>query len=250
MAKRTGTSLYVPLSSKMLDMAVYGKNKIGKNERLTFIKKIQNMVYAQTESALESYYNQLLKLPEATKYKHFIEHVRSVWDKRHAWAHCYRVNLPTRGNHTNNYAEAGIRFLKEIIFSQVKAYNLVQMFSFVHEVMEIYYQKKLPSLANNRIETYVALRFQGINAQKLDKDEINITEDGWYTVQSQTVRGEYYSVNTTIGFSTCPNGTNGSPCVHQAAVVIKFGQYGINYVCSTSSSARKILAQIALGECN
>ena len=94
----------------------------------------------------------------------------------------------------------------------------------------------------------MALRFQGINAQKLDKDEINITEDGWYTVQSQTVRGEYYSVNTTIGFCTCPNGTNGSPCVHQAAVVIKFGQYGINYVCSTSSSARKILAQIALGE--
>ena len=49
------------------------------------------------------------------------------------------------------------------------------MFSFVHEVMEIYYQKKLLSLANNRIETYVALRLQGINAQKLDKDEINIT---------------------------------------------------------------------------
>ena len=105
------------------------------------------MVYAQTESALESYYNELLKLPEVTKYKHFIEHVRSVWDKRHAWAHCYRVNLPTRGNHTNNYAEAGIRILKEIIFSRVKAYNLVQMFSFVHEVMEIYYQKKLLSLA-------------------------------------------------------------------------------------------------------
>ena len=64
------------------------------------------------------------------------------------------------------------------------------------------------------------------------------------------MRGEYYSVNTTIGFCTCPNGTNGSPCVHQAAVVIKFGQYAINCVCSMSSSARKILAQIALGECN
>ena len=45
-----------------------------------------------------------------------------------------------------------------------------------------------------------------------------------------------------------PNGTNGSPCVHQAAVVIKFEQYAPNYVCSTSSSARKILAQIPLGE--
>ena len=121
------------------------------------------------------------------------------------------------------------------------------MFSFVHEVMETY-QKKLVSLANNRVETDVALCFQGINAHKLANDEISITEDEWYTVQSQTACGEYYSVNTTIGFCTCPNGTNGSPCVHQAAVVIKFEQYGLNYVCSTSSSARKILAQIALGE--
>ena len=88
----------------------------------------------------ELYYNELVKLPEATKYKHFIDHVRSVWDKRHAWAHCYRVNLPTRGNHTNNYAEAGIRILKEI-FSRVKAYNLVQMFSSVHEVMEFITRK-------------------------------------------------------------------------------------------------------------
>ena len=30
----------------------------------------------------------------------------------------------TRGNNTNNYAEAGMRILKEIIFGRVKAYNL------------------------------------------------------------------------------------------------------------------------------
>ena len=69
--------------------------------------------------------------------------------------------MPIRGNHTNNYAEAGIKILKELVFSRVKAYNLVQMFSFVTEVMDIYYNKKILSLANNRVETYVALRFQG-----------------------------------------------------------------------------------------
>ena len=95
-----------------------GKNKIGKNERLTFIKKIQNMVYAQTESALESYYNELLKLPEATKYKHFIEHVRSVWDKRHAWAHCYRVNLPIRGIIRTITQKLGYEFLKRSYFHE------------------------------------------------------------------------------------------------------------------------------------
>ncbi len=56
--------------------------------------------------------------------------------------------------------------------------------------MEISYQKKLLSLANNRIETYVALRFQGINAQKVAKDDIQVDQNGWYKVQSQTTRGE------------------------------------------------------------
>ena len=40
------------------------------------------------------------------------------------------------------------------MFSRVKAYNLTQTFLFVTEIMEIFYQKKLLSLANNRIQTY------------------------------------------------------------------------------------------------
>ena len=65
------------------------------------------------------------------------------------------------------------------------------MFSFVTEIMEIFYRKKLLSLANNRIQTYIALRFQGINAQRVAKDDIQAGDDGWYKVQSQTTRGDY-----------------------------------------------------------
>ena len=109
----------------------------------------------------------------------------------------------------------------------------------------MYYQKKLLSIANNRVETYVGLRFQGLNAQKIAREN---TESGWYKFQSQTVRGEYYSVNTVIGFCTCPRGKDGSPCVHQAAVVIQCGQYSPNFTSNASSSARLMLAQVALGE--
>ena len=55
---------------------------------------------------------------------------------RTEWALSYRLDRPTRGNFTNNYAEAGIRVLKEIIFGRVKAYNLVQMFEFIVSIME------------------------------------------------------------------------------------------------------------------
>ena len=177
------------------------KNGVIKHgDRLVFIKKLQHMVYATKEEFLIRYYNELLeKTPETIKYPSFIQHIKSLWDKRRAWAHCYRTILPIRGNHTNNYAEAGIKILKELVFSRVKAYNLIQMFSFVTEVMEMYYQNKLLSIANNRVDTYVGLRFQGLNAHKIAQQDIEKTDSGWYKVQSQTVRGEYYSVNTIIG---------------------------------------------------
>ena len=227
-----------------------GKNGVIKHgDRLVFIKKLQNMVYATKEELLIRYYNELLeKTPETIKYPSFIQHIKSLWGKRRAWAHCYRTILPIRGNHTNNYAEAGIKILKELVFSRVKAYHLIQMFSFVTEVMEMYYQKKLLSIGNNRVDTYVGLRFQGLNAHKIARQDIEKTDSGWYKVQSQTIRGEYYSVNTTIGFCTCTRGRDGSPCVHQAAVVIKCGEYSPNFTSSASSSARLILAQVALGE--
>ena len=105
----------------------------------------------QTARALLNYHKLLQTRPQATRYPHFLQHLQSVLEKRHTWAHCYQSTLSVRGNH---YAEAGIRILKKLIFSRVKAYNLIQMFLFVTEIMEIFYQKKLLSLANNRIQTY------------------------------------------------------------------------------------------------
>ena len=85
-----------------------------------------------------------------------------------------------------------------------------------------------------------------MNAQRLDKDDIQAGDNGWYKVQSQTSRGDYYSVNTHIGFCTCSKGRDGSPCLHQAAVVVQYGEYGLNFITSMSPSARQKLARIAL----
>jgi len=69
------------------------------------------------------------------------------------WALCYRKSFLVRGNHTNNVAEAGIYILKEIVFGRIKDYNLVQMFQFVADVMELYYKRCLLSVAHNRLTT-------------------------------------------------------------------------------------------------
>ena len=157
-----------------------GKNKISKDDRVTLIQEIRQLVNTRTKESLQSLLDQLLKLPVTLKYPHFVEHLKSIWTKRYTWAHCYRKRLLIRGNHTNNYAEAGIKILKELVFSRD---NLVQMFTFVYDIMDMYYQKKLIAISNHRFETYVSLRFQGLNAKKVAKANITVENGGWYKVK-------------------------------------------------------------------
>ena len=76
--------------------------------------------------------------------------------------------------------------------------------------MDMYYQKKLLAISNHRFETYVALRFQGLNAKKVSKASIIDSKNGWYKVESWSF-DKYYDVNVNIGLCTC---------VHQVAVVL------------------------------
>ena len=61
-----------------------------------------------------------------------------------------------RGNHTNNYAEAGMRIIKEIVFGRIKAYNLIQMFQFVTVTMEKYFVSRLLDMAHSRFRPGIA----------------------------------------------------------------------------------------------
>ena len=76
------------------------------------------------------------------------------------------------GNHTNNYAEAGIKILKELVFARIKAFNLLEMISFVVDVMELYYQRRLIHLANNRIDRFIGLQFCGIKSSSVPAESI------------------------------------------------------------------------------
>ena len=71
---------------------------------------------------------------------------RSYWERRGEWAICFRDQTLLRGNNTNNYAESGIRILKDIVFKRVKAYNLVQLFGFMTVTFELYYEHRLLEL--------------------------------------------------------------------------------------------------------
>ena len=133
---------------------------------------MKKVLYSKSQLLLKENYSDLLKHATVSKYPHFCNHVKSLWTKRDQWALCFRASLPVCGNHTNNYSEAGMKFLKELIFSRVKAYNIIQMFHFVTDALEMLYQRKLLSIAHCRFDHYVSLRFRGINASKIKQENI------------------------------------------------------------------------------
>ena len=166
-----------------------GVNRIFNNDRILLIKElgVKELVYAKNVRELTDKHQQFLKLPEVVKHPKFSQHMQSLWGRRSDRAHCYCAAKLVQGNRTNNYAEAGMCILKELIFSCVKAYNIIQMFQFVTETMERYYQSKLLSVVHTRVDHFVSVLYQGLNAkQYLPKDSITKLSDSTFSVASKT----------------------------------------------------------------
>jgi len=59
-------------------------------------------------------------------------------------------------------SEARIKILKELVLARIKSFNLIEMISFVVDVMEMYYQRRLIHLANNCMDRFSGLQFCGL----------------------------------------------------------------------------------------
>ena len=53
----------------------------------------------------------------AKQYPNFMAHMEGYWKHRNDWAICFKSGETMRGINTNNYAESGIRILKDIVFN-------------------------------------------------------------------------------------------------------------------------------------
>ena len=96
-------------------------NKIHKDDRQFLMNQVRKLVYAKTENSLESEYTQFKNNLIVKKiYKFGFTYGEELGTQ----TVCFRDNASMRGIDTNNYAESGIRILKDIVFKRVKAYNL------------------------------------------------------------------------------------------------------------------------------
>ena len=84
-----------------------------------------------------------------------------------------RSQLRTRGNNTYNYTESMIFVFKCVVLRRMRAYNLIELFHFITEDLEMYFQWKLLSLAFGKPQTlHLAARCSGRNASSVNLNSI------------------------------------------------------------------------------
>ena len=176
--------------------------------------------------------------------------LKAFWKRRSEWALSYRVAHFTSGNNTNNYAEAGIRVLKEIIFGRVKAYNLVQMFEFVTVTMDMYYANRLLDIAHSRYKPGLNLRYRELSKSTLNVVNMKQVRDSIYLVQEDipNIGMVEYVVDMELGTCSCSTGCTGAACRHQAALAKKFEVKTINLPPLHAKETRHTLAILAQGK--
>ena len=233
------------------------KQGISKEDRQPIINLVKRMVYTTSEDNLSNRYEALMKDSEdgyVHKYPHLGHRLQQFWERRSEWALSYRVDRMMRGNHTNNYAEAGIRILKEIVFGRIKAYNLIQMFEFITNTMEKYFINRYLDMAHSRYRPGIPLRFKDLYDTDVQNSIVAVQElrDSIYCVtEVQSGAGEVeFTLDMDIGVCSCAKGWNGNACKHQAAVAKKHKICSVNMPPFHSKEARRLFAILARGEEN
>nr|XP_050030143.1 uncharacterized protein LOC126526279 [Dermacentor andersoni] len=200
-------------------------------------------MYADSPEKLES---ATIKLRESSQTSYF-SRVEAFLNRKEEWVLMFCTKVITRGHNTNNFAEASIRILKDILLSRTKAFNAVALVESIAEVWELYFKSRILKHAHNRVPTHHLL-YDSLLKKAPEGAEASVISlgDNCFSVPSFGENREVYDVCGDIGLCTCPAGCTGAFCKHQALVHKHFG--GIFPNCPALTIAdRHELGRLALG---
>lgn len=222
----------------------------------------KRILYAECEDDLEEHYDNLVSDEVMIKYPNFAKYVADVYEDRTSWALCYRVNLPLRGNNTNNYCEAQFLVIKDEILNRQKEVNVVALLDKFTSEFDQHYRNKLLAVASGKFDGIYSRRFKGQGKKKSDgmgfqkptSEEqqsamAKITKVGanMYCVPSISKEDQTYLVDMDSGFCECRTGMNGSPCKHQYILWVNKVSTAVNFLPIFSKEQRQMYAEIAIG---
>ncbi|KAH8027397.1 hypothetical protein HPB51_005225 [Rhipicephalus microplus] len=178
----------------------------------------------------------------------FVPIVLTFLSPQEEWVQLYRLDVLTRGHNTNNFAEATIRVLKDIILNRVEAFNAVALLDSVALVWEKHFESHILRHAYSRVPAHQLLYKRLLSKMSKDAAEaIQVVGQRQYIVPNATHPSSSYEVYADIGLRTCLLGKEGAFCKHQALVHKKYGGLFSNAPVLNNDD-RYQLGQLALGE--
>ena len=223
------------------------KNGVTCEDRKPIMQQFRKVVYAPTEEDFHSKYDEIMIHDSFKKYPKLLQHLKVLHERRHEWALAYHSEFLMRGKNTNNYAEAGIQILKDIVFQRSKAHNLVQMYQFFSTTLELYYECRLLDVAHGRQSHHLVLP-STLCSRITEEAVIEQVDDSLYIFRYANDPDHCYLVDMNQGHCSYPHGYSGSPCKHQAFCLEKLNLGSVNFVPEFSSQGRQLYAMVALGQ--
>jgi hypothetical protein len=154
-------------------------HKIQKENRPHLMRLVRNIMFAPTEDKYNIEVETFKSDSVANKYMKYTSHIEKLLARSKEWCLCFRVNLSTRGNNTNNIVEASIRIFKDCILLRYKAFNVISLVHFTCVNLENYHVKRLLAFPSNRksqpslIYNSLVRKAQNLNAVQIS-EHINI----------------------------------------------------------------------------
>lgn len=203
-------------------------------------------MYAEDEEDLKEAVKNIFNIKD--EFPVFVKRFENYFKRKSEWVLLYRHDIITRGNNTNNYAEACKRVLKEIILHRTKAYNVVALVEFICQVWEEYLVLRILDHAHNRCDN-IQRNFSKLCSRSIsiNIDEIIKISDTCYTVPSTSTADSVYTIDVQCGVCNCYVGYIGAFCKHQAFLHKNFN-LSLPNAPPISMNERYILGQLALGK--
>ncbi|KAF0734469.1 SWIM-type domain-containing protein [Aphis craccivora] len=153
----------------------------------------------------------------STKFNNFVQRFEKNYNRKEQWIKFYRLHILYRNHETNNYAEASIRVIKDILLSRTKEYNAVTLVDFIINVGENYFTLRLLDHAHERHSE--SHRFYSKLCSKIRhivKNDVKQINNCTYSIPSESNPKVVYIINTEMGICSCKIGCAGAFCKHQA----------------------------------